>query len=73
MRILSLALLVLLGGCVARTAVHVVTLPVRAGAYGVDKLTTSQAEADRNRGKAMRKQEAREEKRAESCASREDC
>lgn len=62
MRILALMLPALLGGCVARTAADIVTFPVRAGAYGVDKLTTSQAEADRNRGRQMRKQQARDEK-----------
>jgi len=50
----------LLAGCVARTAVNVATLPVRAGAYGYDKLTTSQAEADRKRGRQLRKEEARD-------------
>lgn len=62
MRILALALLMLLGGCVARTAANIVTFPVRAGSYGVDKLTTSQSEADRNRGRAERKREAHEKK-----------
>lgn len=62
MRILVLALFVALTGCVARTAADIVTFPVRAGSYGVDKLTTSQSEADRNRGRKMRKQEARDEK-----------
>jgi hypothetical protein len=62
MRLLALLLLpALLAGCV-RTAAHVVTFPVRATAYGYDKMTTSQAEADRNRGRKMRKQEARERK-----------
>jgi hypothetical protein len=51
-----------LGGCVAKTAANIVTLPVRAAGYGYDKMTTSQAEADRNRGRALRKAEARAEK-----------
>ncbi len=51
-----------LTGCLARTAVDVVTLPVRAVAYGVDKATTSQDEADRNRGRTERKQEEHEAK-----------
>lgn len=52
----------LLGGCLAKTAIDVATLPVKAASFTVDKLTTSQAEADRNRGRAMRKQEEREAK-----------
>ena len=49
-----------LSGCIARTAVDVVTAPVRAGAQIVDWTTTSQDEADRNYGREMRKKEARE-------------
>ena len=52
----------LLTGCIARTAVSVVTLPVRAASQGADWLTTSQDEADRNRGRKLRKQEARDAK-----------
>lgn len=51
-----------LGGCLARAAVDVVTLPVKAVGAGADALTTSQEEADRNRGRELRKQEARDEK-----------
>jgi hypothetical protein len=65
----------LLTGCVAKTAYNVVTLPVRAGGKVVDWTTTSQEEADRNRGREMRKQEKRdreaarkEEKRRERLA-----
>ena len=36
----------LLSGCLARTALDVVTLPVRVVGAGVDAVTTSQAEAD---------------------------
>ena len=55
------ALLPLLaGGCLAKTAVNVATLPVRATSKAVDWTTTSQSEADRNYGRKMRKQEARE-------------
>ena len=49
-----------LGGCVvaaARTAVDIVTLPVKVVAKGVDLATTSQPEADQNRGRALRKAE----------------
>ena len=70
--------LLLAGGCVARTAVNVVTLPVKATSKVVDWTTTSQSEADRNRGRAERKQEereARERRKAEKhCRQHpEDC
>jgi isocitrate lyase len=52
---------VLLSGCivgtVAKTAVDVVTLPVKAASAGVDAVTTSQKEADQKRGREIRKQE----------------
>ena len=51
-------MLVGLTGCVAKAALDVVTLPVRAG----DWATTSQDESDRNYGRKMREQEAREGK-----------
>lgn len=54
--------LLLLPGCIARTAVDIVTLPVRAGAQAADWATTSQDESDRNYGRKMRKQEEREGK-----------
>ncbi len=62
MRILILALLpTLLGGCVvgtiASTAVDIATLPVKVVSAGVDAATTSQSEADQNRGRALRKSE----------------
>jgi hypothetical protein len=64
MRILPLipvALLPLLaGGCLARTAVGVATAPVKATGKVVDWTTTSQDEADRNYGRKMREQEAKE-------------
>ena len=51
----------LLSGCivgtVAKTAVDVVTLPVKIVSAGVDAATTSQAEADQKRGREIRKQE----------------
>ena len=49
-----------LGGCIvtaAKTAVDIVTLPVKVVAKGVDLATTSQSEADENRGRALRKAE----------------
>ncbi|ARS27940.1 hypothetical protein [Sphingomonas sp. KC8] len=63
----------LLTGCIARTAANIVTLPVRAAGAGIDAVTTSQEEADRNRGREIRKQEEREAKerrRAEKEARR---
>jgi hypothetical protein len=59
-----LLLLPLLGGCIARTAVDIVTLPVKVVSAGVDAATTSQAEADRKRGREIRKQEEREGREA---------
>jgi hypothetical protein len=57
-RLLLLPLAALpLGGCLVRTAVDVVTLPVKAASKTVDVLTTSQSEADEKRGRAMRKHE----------------
>ena len=46
-------------GCitVAKTAVDVVTLPVKVVAAGVDAATTSQSEADEKRGRDLRKAE----------------
>lgn len=54
------ALPLLTGGCIAKTAFDVVTLPVKAGAKVVDWTTTSQSESDRNYGKRMREAETRE-------------
>lgn len=63
MRLVLITLLGLgLAGCVARTAADIVTLPVRAAGAGVDAVTTSQEEADRNRGREIRKQEERDAK-----------
>lgn len=75
--------LLMLPGCIAKTALDVATLPARAGAQAADWATTSQDEADRNYGRQMRKQEAREardrkkaaEQRRRECrrAGYEDC
>jgi hypothetical protein len=55
------ALPLLLSGCivgtVAKTAVDVVTLPVKVASAGVDAVTTTQAEADQKRGRELRKEE----------------
>jgi len=57
--ILLLSAPLLLGGCLARTAVDIVTLPVKAVGAGVDAVTTSQAEADQRRGRELREEEER--------------
>ena len=55
MRILIAALLgFALTGCVAQTALDIVTLPVKVASAGVDAVTTSQSEADEKRGRAIR-------------------
>jgi hypothetical protein len=73
--LVMLALPGLLGGCLARAAIDAATLPVKAVGKTVDVLTTSQDEADRNRGRAIRKEEeeiARERRRAERERAREE-
>ena len=77
--ILALAALPLLGGCIARAAISVVTLPVKATSKAVDMVTTSQSEADEKRGRALRKDEERLGKldrdyrrHAEKCARGDD-
>lgn len=69
MRILPVLLVLplLAGGCVVKTAANVVTLPIKAGAKAVDWTTTSQDEADRNRGREMRKREKECRKHPERC------
>ena len=47
-----------LSGCLARTAVGVVTAPVRVASKAVDWTTTSQSEADEKRGRDLRRREA---------------
>ena len=74
MRILALIALVPLvaGGCVAKTVVGVATAPVKVAGKVADWTTTSQDEADRNYGRKMRKQEAREGKAAKEEAKRRE-
>jgi len=59
MRILLLAFPLLLSGCLARTAIDIVSLPVKAASAGVDAVTTSQSEADERRGRELRREEER--------------
>lgn len=53
----ALALVSLTGGCLARTVVDVATAPVRVAGKAVDLATTSQSEADEQRGRELRKRE----------------
>ena len=71
----SLAILIplpiMLSGCItsiAKTAVDVVTLPVKVVSKGVDLATTSQSEADEKRGRDLRKAEEDAGKRARIAA-----
>jgi hypothetical protein len=48
-----------LQGCLAKTALDVVTLPVKVASRGVDLATTSQSEADQTRGREIRRREER--------------
>ena len=49
----------LLSGCIAQTALDVVTLPVKVASKGVDLATTSQSESDEKRGREIRQREAK--------------
>lgn len=60
----------LLGGCLIRTAAEVATLPVKVVGAGVDAATTSQAEADRRRGRELREEEERLGRLARRCERR---
>ena len=63
MRIARLFLLaplpVILSGCLASAAIEVATLPVTIVSETVDAVTTSQAEADRRRGREIREADER--------------
>jgi len=59
-----LAAAVPLSGCLVRTAVDVVTLPVKAVSAGVDAVTTSQSERDERRGRELRREEERQGREA---------
>lgn len=49
----------LLNACIARTAVDVVTAPVKVVSKGVDLVTTSKSEANAKRGRELRKRDER--------------
>jgi hypothetical protein len=59
-----------LSGCIARTAVDVVTLPLKMVSAGVDAATTSQSEADQKRGREIREEEERLGRLARRCERR---
>lgn len=70
---LVIGLGLLTSGCVG-TLVDVATLPVRAAGKAIDLATTSQSEADENRGRELRKREERLGKLERSYAKqREKC
>jgi hypothetical protein len=76
MRLLLPVLALLLSGCLARTVVDVVTLPVKVVSAGVDAATTSQSEADQRRGRQIREEEERLGRLARRCErnpAREEC
>ena len=75
MRTLKFAILaapLLLGGCLAKTALDVATAPVRIASKGVDLATTSESEADEKRGREIRKREQRLAKLDKSLREQED-
>jgi predicted Holliday junction resolvase-like endonuclease len=55
----SLALMLLLPGCVASMVKDVVTAPVKIVSKTADVMTTSQSESDEKRGREIRKKEER--------------
>lgn len=63
-----------LPGCIAKTAVDLVTLPVRAAVAvvdaGVDAVTTSQSEADLARGRQLRVEDERRGREAREAEQR---
>ncbi len=73
--LLLLPVLFATGGCI-RTATSIVKAPFQVAGKAVDWTTTSQEEADRNYGRKMRKQEAKEgrerRKAAERCRKHPD-
>ncbi|MFM6852752.1 MAG: hypothetical protein ACKOUM_01570 [Sphingopyxis sp.] len=56
--LLLAAALPLLSGCIARTALDIATMPVRAAGQAADWATVSQEEADRDLGRRSRARDA---------------
>ncbi len=68
MRIYAAALTLALPGGIGKTALDIVTLPVKVASAGVDAVVTTQAEADQKRGRQIREREecmGKEARRAE--------
>jgi hypothetical protein len=66
-RLVAIAALVVLPGCLAKTAVDVVTLPVKVAGKAVGAALPSQKKRDQKRGRALRKYEeclGKEERKA---------
>lgn len=57
--ILAVTAPLMLGGCLAKAVAEVATAPVRLANSAVDVATTSQSEADENRGREIRRREER--------------
>jgi hypothetical protein len=76
MRILFVgAFALMLPGCIAKTALDLATLPVKAASAAVDAATTSQSEADEKRGRQIRLKEecvGKEERRARKAGREPD-
>jgi hypothetical protein len=71
--ILFVPIALALSGCVgtvAKTAVDVVTLPVKVASAGVDAATTSQSERDEKAGRELRKQDEERGRLAREMAER---
>jgi hypothetical protein len=60
-----------LGGCLARTALDIVTLPVRVASSAVDAVTTSQSERDATEGRRLRREDERRGREAREQTRRE--
>ena len=57
-------------GSVAKTAVDVVSIPVKVVGHGVDAVTTSQSEADEQRGRELRREDERRARNERQLAER---
>jgi hypothetical protein len=72
--LIAAAMLTILSGCVvetvAKSAVDVVSIPVKVVSAGVDAATTSQSERDEKRGRELRKQEEEAGKQARRAEER---
>lgn len=73
MRIMIVTLMaLLLSGCIVRTAAAVVTAPFKVVGQAADWATTSQDEADRNRGRELRAEEERRGREYRDCLDDND-